>query len=98
MTSEICLHNLILQGSVLGPIKCTVQQDTLGKEVLSENSYLYNLYKYNGIVDIPPLNMMDDCLSITECGNDTLMMNAIINAKIETKKLRLSCDKCFYYI
>ena len=95
MASEFSLHNLILQGSVLGPIKCIVQQDTLGKEVLSENSSVYTPYKYLGIVDIPPLNMMDDCLSITECGNETLLMNAIINAKIETKKLRLSSDKCF---
>ena len=44
---------------------------------------------------MPPLSMVDDCLSVTECGNETILMNAIINAKIETKKLRLSSDKCY---
>ena len=70
MTSEFKLFNLILQGSVLGPIKCSVQQDSLGREVLSEVSENYSPYKYRDMIDIPPLSMMDDTLSVSECGRN----------------------------
>ena len=41
------------------------------------------------------LAMIDDVLGMASCGDDSIELNAIINAKMETKKLRLSDDKCF---
>ena len=34
-------------------------------------------------------------LGITSCGDESVKLNSIINAKIESKKLRLSGIKCF---
>ena len=39
--------------------------------------------------------MIDDVLGMATCGDDSIEMNAVINAKMESKKLRLSEDKCF---
>ena len=39
--------------------------------------------------------MVDDILTVSKCGLQALEMNARLNAKIESKKLRLSKDKCF---
>ena len=60
--------------------------------------YVYNntdlLYKYKGEVDIPSLGMVDDILSIQRCSNDSVKINAVVNAFIESKKLTLSKAKC----
>ena len=39
--------------------------------------------------------MIDDILGISNCGDESIELNAIINSKIEMKKLRLSDDKCY---
>ena len=41
-----------------------------------------------------PLDLIDDCLGISRCGADAIEMNAILNTKIISKKLRLSAAKC----
>ena len=73
-----------MQGTVPGPIKAGVQVDTLGRDC-----YLYNegLFLYKNCVTVPPLGMCDDVASIARCGIDSIKTNAIINAKIESKKL-----------
>ena len=38
--------------------------------------------------------MVDDVLSVQKCSNDSMKMNAVVNAFIESKKLRLSKTKC----
>ena len=43
---------------------------------------------------MPSLTMIDDCLDISECGPDSIIDNASIVAKIESKKLELNTDKC----
>ena len=77
---------------MLGPIKCSVQMDAIGRESLRTG---LGIYKYKDTVDIPSLAMIDDIMAISACGDDTIELNAIINAKIEAKKLRLSEDKCY---
>ena len=84
------LNKLIIQGGVFSPIKCTVQIDTLGKDCLKYNECLY---KYKNTVSVPPLALIDDVVAVTKSGIDTIEMNAKINMK-ESKKLRLSADKC----
>ena len=81
-----------MQGTVLTPIKCAIQIDTLGKEVLKEDGD--KLYKYKGCVKIPPMALIDDILTITECGIDSILMNAAVQSKVNNKRLILGKDKC----
>ena len=85
------LQRIVLQGSVFGPIKCSVQMDTIGKDSLQTGN---GLIKYKGAVDIPSLAMIDDVMGMSLCGDSSIQLNATINAKMESKKLRLSEDKC----
>ena len=80
-----------MQGTKLSSIKCAVQIDTLGKEC-----YLYNegMFLYKECVYVPPLGMIDDVASFSKCGADALKTNAIINAKMESKKLEFGASKC----
>ena len=77
------MRRSILQGSVLGPIKCSVSLDTFGRDVLSDASEYNVIYKYKDAVEIPPLAMMDDVLTISKCGLKSTEINATLNAKIE---------------
>ena len=38
--------------------------------------------------------MIDDVAGIAQCKDDSNMLNAIINSKIETKKLEFNLTKC----
>ena len=39
--------------------------------------------------------MIDDLLSIAECGVESVMSNAFLNSKTNVKKLQFGGDKCF---
>ena len=86
------IEKIILQGDVFGPLECSVSVDTLGKECLQDDKHLY-LYKDQ--VKIPMLAMVDDILSISECGYKTSMVNSYINTKTSLKKLQFGIKKCF---
>ena len=90
-TKRESIFNVITQGDVFGPILCSNQVDTFGKECLEEEKYVYS---YKGSVDIPPLGMVDDLICITECGHKTAMMNSYINFKTNSKKLQFGVSKC----
>ena len=81
----------VMQGDVFGPILCSNQVDTFGKECLEEGKYIYS---YRGEVFIPPLGMVDDLICISECGHQTARMNAFINFKTNSKKLQFGGNKC----
>ena len=49
---------------------------------------------YKGMVSIPPLGMVDDELTIAECGPDATLTNAVMNTFTESKKLRFGIKKC----
>ena len=66
--------------------------DTLGRDCLKSG---YGIYKYRKVIDVPGLAMIDDVLGLAACGDQSIELNAIINSKMEHKKLRLSEDKCF---
>ena len=85
------IYNVITQGDVFGPILCSNQVDTFGRECLEENKYTYT---YKGEVEIPPLGMVDDLICISECGHKTSMMTAYINFKTNSKKLQFGEAKC----
>ena len=92
-TKTLTLKEIIMQGSVFGSLKCTVQVDSLGRDLLSQEETI-GLYRYKECVDIPPLAYCDDVLAASECGVEALETNAAINVKFESKNLSLSKDKC----
>jgi hypothetical protein len=95
LTPRIEFRNIEMQGGVLTPLKCSVQMDTLGLECLNSVKHSKILYKYKGFVKIPPLEFVDDVLAITKCSTDSIKMNALVQSKVECKKLELSDTKCF---
>ena len=53
------------------------------------------LYKYKECVNIPPLLFIDDAIAVSECGPDSVTVNALIQSKVEMKNLKLGHSKCF---
>ena len=53
------------------------------------------LFKYKGFVRIPPLALIDDILTVTKCGKDSIYMNAAVQSKVNNKRLKLGHSKCF---
>ena len=90
ITNRVNIKNIVMQGSVWGSLFCTTTMEKLGK-LCYKNKEL--LYKYKNVVEVPPLCMVDDILSIQKC-TDAKKMNATINTFIEMKKLKLSHKKC----
>ena len=95
VTPRVELQNIEMQEGVLTPLKCSVQMDTLGGECLNSIETSKILYKYKDFVNIPPLEFIDDVLTITKCSINSLKMNVIVQSKIECKRLELSDTKCF---
>ena len=92
LTERVTLKEIEMQGTVLSNIKCSIQIDSLGKDCITENK---GIYKYKGCTSIPPLSMVDDVVTISNCGVDSIKVNAIVQAKVETKQLELGHTKCF---
>ena len=66
--------------------------DTPGRQELESG---IGIFKYKDTIDVPSLAMIDDVMGMALCGDYSIELNSIINANMETKKLRLSEDKCF---
>ena len=92
LTERFQLTDIEMQGTVMGPIKCSVQMDTLGRDCYSRQE---GLYMYNDCVAVPPLQMIDDLASFSPCSPQSIVTNAIINGKIEAKKLEFDPSKCY---
>ena len=78
-----------MQGTVWGSLSCTSTMDQLSKLSYRNPE---ELFKYKG-VPIPPLEMVDDILTVTNVGK-TLTTNKLVNTFIESKRLKLSDNKC----
>ena len=85
------LERIEQQGTVMGPLKCSNQMDSISRECLQDN---VDLFKYRGAVSIPPLGMIDDLGVVAQCGPQSVILNAIINAKINMKRLEFDQTKC----
>ena len=91
ITKRFNISNAIMQGTVNSGLFCTCSMDKLAKLVYGDKSLIYN---YKGVAEVPPLEMVDDVLTITKCSLTSVTMNATVNAFIENKKLQLSQEKC----
>ena len=70
---------------------CISTMDKLAKKVYNEKEHLY---KYKGEVDVPPMEMVDDILTVQNCGLASDAINTQVISFIEQKKLTLGHDKC----
>ena len=82
---------IVMQGDVLAPLISSLQVDTMGKECFEDKKHLYY---FKDIVPIGPLGMVDDLLTISECGYKTNLLNQFINFKTGTKRLQFGTSKC----
>ena len=89
ITKRMTIKENIMQGTVWGSLMCTCTMDKLSKDSYTKP---LELYSYKG-VPVPPLEMVDDILTVTNVEN-TLNMNKKVNSFIEHKNLRLSKTKC----
>ena len=65
--------------------------DKLGRDVYKSNDLIY---KYQGVVDTPPLEMIDDIISVSACGISSVTMNEEVNSFVEHNKHSLGKNKC----
>lgn len=87
-------NNIIMQGTVLAPLECSNQIDKLGKDFEKDPEESAILIRYKNAVTIPPLSMVDDILTITKCGENSVAMNAKVQSFIQNKRLTLGTNKC----
>ena len=92
LTDRVEIKKIIMQGENFAPLECSVQVDTYGRECMSQDKYLF---KYRNTILVPPLAMIDDLLSISKSGKDSVLLNAFLNVKTNMKKLQYGEDKCF---
>ena len=92
LSGRISVRDVIMQGSVWGSLKCTTLMDQLNKTAMSDKSMQY-LYKGDPSIPIGVLGMVDDTLSVSECGNNSIRKNAVLNSFVETQRLTLSKEK-----
>ena len=92
ITDRFELEQIEMQGTKFSNIKCSVQVDTLGKDCYTSGE---GLFLYKQCVYVPPLGMIDDIASFAVSGPEAIKTNAIINAKIESKKLEFGPSKCY---
>ena len=69
-----------MQGTVWAGLMCTNTMDNLCK-IISNNEDL--LYKYRGLVSVPPLEMVDDIVTAAKCGEQSTKLNLAVNTFIE---------------
>ena len=86
------VEKIICQGEPWGPIECSLQVDTIGKESLHKS---LQPYKYKDEIEIPALGFVDDVITVSESGFKTARLNSFMNAQFAMKELRLGPKKCF---
>ena len=91
ITKRTSIENIIMQGTVNSGLFCTSTLDKLAKMVYNNSNLIY---KYKGVTAVPPLEMVDDVLTISKCSITSVAMNSTVNAFMENKKLTLSKKKC----
>ena len=91
ITNRENISKIVMQGTVWANMFCVVLLDRLGKLVYSDPKLLFY---YKEEIAIPPLEMVDDVLSVQKCGIESSRINQTINTFMESEKLTLSENKC----
>ena len=85
VTERVIIEEIVMQGEVMAPLECSVSVDTFGKECQQEEKYLFY---YRDMIGVPSLSMVDDEVNISQCGLESVKLNAFMNAKSNTKKFQ----------
>ena len=90
-TKRVTINNIVMQGSVLGPVICSNQ--------ISKNSMAAHtkgeVYMYKDIIPIPPLCMVDDIIAIAECNSPlSLCLDVRCDMFAKLKKIAFNPTKC----
>ena len=89
-TERVTLEEMVMQGSVPGPILCSNQLSKLSNKTYVDGS----VYMYMNKVPIPALVMVDDVLTIQVCGSvESIEMNAKCESFVKSKKLKFQVNK-----
>ena len=92
-TERMNMKRIEMQGTVLAGLKCSISIDTIGKEILNNTHEVS--FKYKNCVTLPPLSLIDDILCVSTCSEDSVIMNSIIQSKLQGKQLLLGHKKSF---
>ena len=82
---------MVMQGTVWSGLMCNSTMDKLCKAIYKDKDLLF---KYRGIVEVPPLQMVDDVVTASKCGEQPEELNSAVNSFVEHKKFKLSETKC----
>ena len=63
-TERVIIEKIVMQGETFAPLECSVQVDTIGKECIKEEKFLYY---YKDEIPVPPLAMVDDLNAVSKC-------------------------------
>ena len=66
--------------------------DKLNKAMKKETPLQY-LYQNDPNIPLGVLGMIDDTLDISECGNQSVVKNVVLNSFVENQRLQLSHEK-----
>ena len=97
-TERVEIREIVTQGGTWGPMLCSNSIDRVGRFAKENGQF----YKYKNLADVVPLAMVDDLLSINDCGFKSVESNTSINTLIELKKLKFHVpdkekkSKCHY--
>ena len=83
-TDRITIREIVAQGGTRGPMLCSNSVDKVAKFCEEDDQY----YLYKNLVKIIPLSCVDDLLTVSTCGFNSINMNTTINTIIESKKLQ----------
>ena len=86
-SEQFTVNRIEQQGTVLAPLKCSNQMDSIPRECLRDN---LDMFKYRNAVTIPPLGMIDDLAAVAKCRPQSVILNAVINAKINMKRMEFN--------
>ena len=90
-TERFPIRQVVMQGTVWAGLMCTNSMDKLCKLIYNNEDLLF---KYRGVVSVPPLEMVDDIVTASKCGENSTKLNHEVNMFIDSKKLKLSSKKC----
>ena len=75
-TDPITISEKVVQGRVWGGLMCSTTMDKLCKLAYEDEDLLY---KYKEKVSVPPLEMVDDIVTVSKCGPTSLALNETVN-------------------
>ena len=90
ISNRFIIEDVIMQGTVFAPLQATTSMSQLGSLAYKRGKPLLT---YKETVQIPAMGMIDDIATVTKCGMQTVLSNAVTNSFVESKRLQLGPKK-----